>query len=60
MTNVKMVRKDNILTITVDLSKKGTPSATGKSLVIATSHGNQPVEGPGEIMIGINVYKKSK
>jgi len=60
MTNIKMVRKDNVLTITVDLSKKGTPSSTGKSLVIASTNGNQPIEGGGDIMVGVNVYKKVK
>jgi len=58
MENIKLERKGKILTITVDLSKTGTPSATGKSLTIASTKGNQKVEGDEEIYIGVNVYKK--
>lgn len=58
MTNVKLERKGNVLTITVDLSKKGTPSSTGKTTVIASTQGNQPVEGPGGFIVGLNVYTK--
>ena len=53
-----MERKGNVLTITVDLSKKGTPSSTGKSVVIASTQGNQPIEGPGDFIVGLNVYTK--
>jgi hypothetical protein len=60
MTNVTIEKKAKILTITVDLSKAGTPSATGKSLVIASTNGNQPVEGAEGVFIGLNVYKKVK
>jgi len=59
MTNVKMEKKGNVLTITVDLSKKGTPSSTGKSLVIASTQGNVPVEG-SDVIVGLNVYKKAQ
>lgn len=58
MVNCKMERKGNVLTITVDLSKKGTPSSTGKSVVIASTQGNQPVEGDGGFIVGLNVYTK--
>lgn len=57
-----MKRKGNVLTITVDLSKEGTPSATGKTLLIATSKGNAPVppeaSDNGLIFVGLNVFKK--
>jgi hypothetical protein len=59
MTNVKMEKKGNVLTITVDLTKKGTPSSTGKSLVIASTQGNQLVEGT-DVYVGLNVYKKAQ
>jgi len=54
-----MEKKGNVLTITVDLSKKGTPSSTGKSLVIASTQGNVPVEG-SDVIVGLNVYKKAQ
>lgn len=59
MTNVKMEKKGTVLTITVDLTKKGTPSSTGKSLVIASTQGNQLVEGT-DVYVGLNVYKKAQ
>jgi len=60
MTNTKISRKGNVLTITIDLSKKGTPSSSGKSLVVASTEGNQPIEGEGGFVIGLNVYTKNK
>lgn len=57
MDNVKMTKTGNKLTIEIDLSKKGTPSSTGKSLVVASTKGNQKVEGT-DIFVGLNVYKK--
>ena len=59
MTNCKMTLKGNILTIEVDLSKKGTLSTTGKSLVIGSTNGNVEVPGKEEIKVGVNVYKKA-
>lgn len=59
MVNVKMEKKGTVLTITVDLTKKGTPSSTGKSLVIASTQGNQLVEGT-DVYVGLNVYKKAQ
>lgn len=58
MDNVKIEKKGKILTITVDLSKTGTPSSTGKSLTIASTKGNVKIEGEGETYVGLNVYKK--
>jgi len=56
VTNVKLAIVKNILTITVDLSKKGEASKSGKSIVIASTTGNIPV-GDGTHMIGLNIYK---
>lgn len=44
------------LTITVKLSAPSVPSASGKSLVIASSRGN--VEVQKGVFLGLNVYKK--
>lgn len=56
MKNVELKLDGNILTIKVDLSKTFGASKTGKSIVIASTEGNQAVQ-PG-IMLGLNVYKK--
>lgn len=53
--------KGNKLTIEVDLNYEGTVSSTGKSVVVATTRGNQPVPGIDErVMVGLNVYKPFK
>lgn len=43
------------LSIQVDLSQEGKPSASGKSMVIATTGGNIPVADG--IKMGLNIYK---
>ena len=57
MFNIKMKRKDNILIIAVDLNNEGKPSKGGKSILIASTQGDQPVEGTESVKIGLNVYK---
>ena len=59
MENVKTTVKNGKLVIEVDLSVEGKPSTSGKSLVIASTHGNAPVEGT-EFVLGLNLYKKVK
>ena len=58
MKNVDMKVDGSILTIKVDLSKEFGVSSSGKSIIIASSEGNQAVPGSEEIKIGLNVYKK--
>jgi hypothetical protein len=58
--NVEMNVEGNILTITVDLSKDFGPSASGKSIAIASSSGNVSVPGHDGVKIGINVYRANK
>jgi len=60
MKNVEMKVEGNILTITVDLSKEFGLSSSGKSMIIASTEGNQSVEGKEEVKIGLNIYKKPK
>ena len=57
MKNITQKVNGDILTITVDLSKKFGTSKSGKSIVIASTEGNISVEGHPEIKAGINVYK---
>lgn len=56
MNNVKTKVEKNILTIEVDLTKDFGPSASGKTIQIASTLGNKPV-GDG-ISFGLNVYRK--
>lgn len=55
MQNVKTEVKGQTLTITVDLSAPGNRSASGKSEVIASTHGNAAL--PGGYKLGLNLFK---
>ena len=57
MKNIDLKVKDNILTITVDLSKSYGPSSTGKTIIVASTEGNFPLPGRDDF-VGVNVYKK--
>lgn len=56
--NVAMRLVGDILTITVDLSQELGNSASGKSVVIASSQGNQPTGHANGSVIGLNIYRK--
>jgi len=60
MRNCEIHTSGKVLTITVDLSKPGTESASGKSVVIGSTQGNQAVAGPGgkQFQVGVNVYTR--
>ena len=58
MKNVEMKIENNILTITVDLTKEFGPSASGKTIIIATTEGNVSIPNDEEKKIGLNIYKK--
>ena len=58
MKNIEMTVEGNILTIKVDLTKEFGPSASGKTIIIATTEGNISIPGHEENKIGLNVYKK--
>ena len=58
MKNVEMTVTENILTIKVDLSKEFGPSASGKTIIIATTSGNVEVPGAEDKKIGLNIYRK--
>ena len=57
MENVKLAVSGNTLTITVDLAAPGTPSATGKTDVIASTRGNVPLPGFPQLRLGLNLYR---
>ena len=58
MKNVKMEVKDNILTITIDLSKEFGISKSGKTNIVASTSGNVAIPDGNEAIIGLNVYRK--
>lgn len=60
MKNVEMKVEENILTIKVDLKKEFGPSASGKTIIIASTEGNISIPDYEESKVGLNVYKKKK
>ena len=58
MKNIEMTTEGNILTIKVDLSQRFGLSSSGKSIIVASTEGNQSIPGREEIKIGLNVYTK--
>ena len=58
MKNCEMKLNGNILTITVDVSKEFGKSASGKSIIIASTEGNVSIPEKEDIKIGLNVYRK--
>lgn len=57
MENIKQTVNGNILTLEIDLSKRGEISKTGKTIRIASSEGNKRIKDT-EIFFGLNVYTK--
>ncbi len=55
-----MAVEGNVLTIKIDLTKDEGRSASGKTIVIASSHGNRMIALPDgrPAWVGVNVYKK--
>ena len=56
MENVKWGVKDNKLIVEIDLTKEFGLSKSGKTITIASTRGNQKIEGT-DAVIGLNVYK---
>ena len=57
MKNVDMSVEGNILTIKVDLTKEFGPSASGKTIIIASTEGNVSVADRDE-KVGLVMYRK--
>ena len=57
MTNVKTKKEGQKLIIEVDLSVKGTPSKSGKSVVLASTEGNIKIDPDSNTYLGLNVYQ---
>lgn len=60
MKNVEITIKGNVLTIKVDLSKDFGKSTSGKSVIVASSEGNQTIPEGGGAVLGLNIYRKVK
>ncbi len=60
MKNVEMKLDGDILTIKVDVTKEFGPSASGKTIIIATTEGNIPIPEKEDVKIGLNIYKKKR
>jgi len=56
MKNITMSTNGNILTITVDMSKDFGPSSSGKSIIVASSEGNQSIPDT-DVKLGLNIYR---
>jgi len=59
MKNCEMKLNDNILTITVDISKGFGVSSSGKSIIIGSTEGNVAIPEKEDIKIGLNIYRKA-
>ena len=57
MQNVEFQVEGNSLVIIVDLSVELGESASGKSVIIASTGGNVAVPGYEDIKVGLNVYR---
>jgi hypothetical protein len=57
MQNMTMKREGNKLVIEIDLTKVGEASKSGKTLIVASSRGNQPVPDSQGYVIGLNLFK---
>jgi len=60
MKNVEMKLDGDILTIKVDVTKEFGPSASGKTIIIASTEGNISIPEKDDVKIGLNVYKKQQ
>jgi len=60
MKNVKASVKGSILTLTIDLAEKGETSASGKSLVVASTHGNVELKDAPGVKVGLNIFAPNK
>lgn len=58
MKNMTMQVQGDELVIRVNLKERLGASKSGKTVIVATSEGNQELPGFPEIKVGLNVYTK--
>ncbi|MHA1271298.1 MAG: hypothetical protein ACTSPY_16010 [Candidatus Helarchaeota archaeon] len=56
MENIEFKLKDNLIILKIDISKEFGKSSSGKSIIIANSHGNHRIKGT-ELILGAFAYK---
>lgn len=52
------INEKGVMTITVDLNIRLNESASGKSIIVASTDGNQTPAGAGGVVFGLNAYVK--
>ena len=57
MKNIEMNITADKLTVVVDLKKNFGKSKTGKSIIIASTEGNQSLPYKESMKMGLNIYK---
>ena len=55
--NIKGTLEGDILHLEIDLSKRIGPSASGKTIIVATTSGNKEIPG-SSVILGLNAYTK--
>ncbi len=58
MKNIKITETDKKLTLEIDLTKDFGPSASGKTLIIASTGPGIKLEKHSDVTLGLNLYKK--
>jgi hypothetical protein len=59
MQNVQFQREGDLLIVKIDLSKDYGPSASGKTVIVASTRGNARIPGEDEAYIGINAFRRN-
>lgn len=52
--NILVSQEGDELVLRISLKAKGKPSASGKTIVVASTRGNKPIAG---LVLGVNAYK---
>jgi hypothetical protein len=60
MQNISMRRDGDRLVIEIDLKQNLGPSASGKTVIVATTRGNQSVPGDENTVVGLNCFRYTK
>ena len=58
MQNITLTRNGDKLVVEIDLSKDFGPSASGKTLIVASTRGNPAVPGAPDTFIGLNCFRR--
>lgn len=59
-TNVEASVEGTVLVLRIDLSQEHGPSTSGKTTIVATTHGAQAVAGVAGVIVGVNVNRKAR